>query len=213
MTDMSTLAGQAAHYAEVRARLMNPPPRIASTTAPITPSPVYGYAPITLTGSPSWEKIVELVALRFSFTPHELLGSSQFREITAARHYAMYLVYTHCQPLSLEGLGKLFNRAVNVADYAVRKHRAPSEVVRPPALKWKGIKAEVARKHGITLKEMASPQRKRNIVLARQEAFYRLKTETAMSFPEIGRRMGGLDHTTVLYGYRRHAALLAKVGA
>lgn len=69
---------------------------------------------------------------------------------------------------------------------------------------WKDIVAEVSTKHGVTRAEIMSPQRCRRIVLARQEIFYRLSTETTMSLPAIGRRIGDKDHTTVLHGVRKH---------
>lgn len=70
---------------------------------------------------------------------------------------------------------------------------------------WKRIALEVCAKHEIKLSEMKSPQRNMSLVLARHEAFYRCKTETEMSLPQIGRRFGR-DHTTVLHGVRKHAA-------
>lgn len=76
----------------------------------------------------------------------------------------------------------------------------------PPTTKyhWRDIVMEVAKKHKITLPEITGRQRQHKIVLARHEAFYRLKTETPLSLPEIGRKMGGRDHTSVLHGYRAH---------
>ena len=69
---------------------------------------------------------------------------------------------------------------------------------------WKRILYEVARKHRVFVAELLSRQKSNPLVAARHEAMYRMKTETAMSMPAIGRRMGGRDHTTVLHGVRRH---------
>ena len=41
---------------------------------------------------------------------------------------------------------------------------------------------------------------------------YRMKTETTMSLPKIGDRLGGKDHTTVLYGIRKHKAKMEAAG-
>jgi chromosomal replication initiation ATPase DnaA len=68
------------------------------------------------------------------------------------------------------------------------------------------IMKEVCVKHRVTRAELTGKQRAKNIVIARQEAAYRLKTETTMSLPQIGRRLGGKDHTTVLHSVRRHIA-------
>lgn len=65
--------------------------------------------------------------------------------------------------------------------------------------------AEIADKHEITVAEMKSKRRTAKIVAARQEAFCLLVRETSMSLPMIGRKFGGFDHTTVLYGARKHA--------
>lgn len=80
----------------------------------------------------------------------------------------------------------------------------PEAVVVIPALRWRQIVLEVAAQHGVSLPEITGHQRAYNIVRARHEAFYRLKTETQLSLPQIGRKMGGRDHTTVLHGVRKH---------
>ncbi len=51
--------------------------------------------------------------------------------------------------------------------------------------------------------EMLSHRRNKKIVRPRQVAMYLAKTLTMKSLPEIGRLMGGRDHTTILYGARR----------
>lgn len=71
----------------------------------------------------------------------------------------------------------------------------------------KAIVLEVAEKHGVSLAEITSSRRFKNIVAARQEAYYRLIEETDMSFPQVGRLLGGKDSTTVLYGLRKHASV------
>jgi len=66
------------------------------------------------------------------------------------------------------------------------------------------IIAQVAEKHGLTYREMLARRRARKIAWARQEAMWRCARETTESLPNIGRALGGYDHTTVLYGVRRH---------
>jgi len=71
---------------------------------------------------------------------------------------------------------------------------------------WRRIADEVlASREGITFMDLISPRRNKEIVAARHEVFYRCRVETALSLPQIGRRMGGKDHTTVLHGIRAHA--------
>ena len=51
--------------------------------------------------------------------------------------------------------------------------------------------------------EMIGPRRVRSIARPRQVAMYLSKQLTSRSLPEIGRRFGGRDHTTVMHGVRR----------
>lgn len=78
--------------------------------------------------------------------------------------------------------------------------------------KWKTIIHEVAVAHSVFFAEIVGHARSYPIVAARQEAYYRLRTELGMSFPEIGRRMGGKDHTGVIHGINKHKAKLEAAG-
>lgn len=80
------------------------------------------------------------------------------------------------------------------------------EPIRPHifAAQWREIAKEVAYKHDVSVLDMQSPRRDRATVHARHEAFYRCRTETALSLPQIGRRFGDRDHTTVLHGIQMH---------
>lgn len=81
---------------------------------------------------------------------------------------------------------------------------------RPGPYRWRDIVEEVAAKHGVFMSDMRSVRRGRAQVAARHEAMWRLRNETTMSLPEIGRRLGGRDHTTVLHGVKRHQERLDK---
>lgn len=74
---------------------------------------------------------------------------------------------------------------------------------------WRRITDEVLAKHGLAYAVAFGHQRSPALVVCRQEVFYRLAHETSLSLPAIGRRFGR-DHTTVLWGIRRHAAKLAQ---
>jgi len=71
------------------------------------------------------------------------------------------------------------------------------------------IIAQVAEKHGLEYSEIFTKQRARRYSWARQEAMWRLAKEVTASLPEIGRALGGFDHTTVLHGIRRHEARMS----
>ena len=62
------------------------------------------------------------------------------------------------------------------------------------------IQRQVAQHFNIRIDEMHSKRRSRNIVHPRQIAMYLSKQMTSSSYPEIGQRFGGRDHTTVMHG-------------
>lgn len=70
--------------------------------------------------------------------------------------------------------------------------------------RWQVILDEVARKHGIPTRKIIGTERSRDLLPARYEYIYRLRTELGWSLPQIGRRCGGRDHTTILNALRRH---------
>ena len=65
------------------------------------------------------------------------------------------------------------------------------------------IVAEVCLKHKQFLLDIESDRRTTDIIPARHELMYRLRTETTWSLPRIGRFLGNRDHTTVLHGYQK----------
>ena len=65
------------------------------------------------------------------------------------------------------------------------------------------IQKRVAEHYNIRLGEMYSARRSRSIARPRQVAMYLAKQLTARSLPEIGRKFGGRDHTTVMHAVRR----------
>lgn len=80
----------------------------------------------------------------------------------------------------------------------------------PDAGLWSDILDQVSAKYGVTRAAINSDRRSSDIVPARYEAMYRMSKEAHMSSPAIGRRMGNKDHTTVLYGIKKHAERMAR---
>ncbi len=72
------------------------------------------------------------------------------------------------------------------------------------------IQKVVSRHYEVSRTDLLSNRRTRIIVRPRQIAMYLAKTLTLRSLPEIGRRFGGRDHTTVLHAVRKIEALLAE---
>ena len=65
------------------------------------------------------------------------------------------------------------------------------------------IQRRVSEHYNIRLSDLIGPKRVRTIARPRQVAMYLAKQLTSRSLPEIGRRFGGRDHTTVMHGVRR----------
>jgi len=71
------------------------------------------------------------------------------------------------------------------------------------------IQKRVAEHFSIRLADMHSPRRARAVARPRQVAMYLSKQLTSRSLPEIGRKFGGRDHTTVMHAVRKIEELRA----
>jgi chromosomal replication initiator protein len=65
------------------------------------------------------------------------------------------------------------------------------------------IQRKVAEFYNIRLSDMLSARRARAVARPRQVAMYLAKQLTTRSLPEIGRKFGGRDHTTVMHAVRK----------
>lgn len=92
-------------------------------------------------------------------------------------------------PMSMEELDKILSHLIRSAD---------SRRVR-----IEDIQRIVARQFNVSKNDLLSNRRTRMIVRPRQIAMYLAKVMTPRSLPEIGRRFGGRDHTTVLHAVRK----------
>ncbi|HEY1735140.1 MAG TPA: chromosomal replication initiator protein DnaA, partial [Methylovirgula sp.] len=97
------------------------------------------------------------------------------------------------QPLSIE-----------TAEAAIRDLVRTRE---PKRVKIEEIQKLVASHYNVTRADILSSRRTANVVRPRQIAMYLAKVLTPRSLPEIGRRFGGRDHTTVLHAVRKIEAL------
>ncbi len=93
------------------------------------------------------------------------------------------------QPITLE-----------MAEREVRDLIRPQE---PKRIKIEEIQRIVARQYNVSRADLLSSRRTANVVRPRQVAMYLAKLMTLRSLPEIGRRFGGRDHTTVLHAVRK----------
>jgi chromosomal replication initiator protein len=65
------------------------------------------------------------------------------------------------------------------------------------------IQRATTKEFGISMEEILSKRRTRAVARPRQVAMYLCKTLTKRSLPDIGRRFGGRDHTTVMHAVKR----------
>jgi chromosomal replication initiator protein len=73
-------------------------------------------------------------------------------------------------------------------------------VPRGGAVTVERIISVVAKHYGMSEEQLVSRSRSRQIAFPRQVAMYLIREETDASLPQIGERLGGRDHTTVMYG-------------
>ena len=80
----------------------------------------------------------------------------------------------------------------------------------PRRVKVEDILKLVSNHYNVSKQDILSSRRTAVVVKPRQVAMYLAKTLTLRSLPEIGRRFGGRDHTTVLHAVRKIESLAAK---
>jgi chromosomal replication initiator protein len=90
-------------------------------------------------------------------------------------------------------------------------HLDPTAVIPMPLPKgwrrrWADIVRQVCKEHRVKPEELLTGCRMEHLVEARADLYWFARRDTPLSLPEIGRRAGGRDHTTVLTGLRRAIA-------
>ncbi len=98
---------------------------------------------------------------------------------------------------------------VEAAEVAIRDLIRAHE---PKRVKIEDIQKLVASHYSVSRADILSSRRTAVVVKPRQVAMFLAKTLTMRSLPEIGRRFGGRDHTTVLHAVRKIEALSANDG-
>ena len=75
--------------------------------------------------------------------------------------------------------------------------------IEPRRIKVEDILRIVSRHFAVSKADILSDRRHRSVVRPRQIGMYLAKQLTSRSLPEIGRRFGNRDHTTVLHAIRK----------
>lgn len=67
---------------------------------------------------------------------------------------------------------------------------------------------EVHKYYKIPIEELLGKKRTQDLVMPRQITMYLLRHECNLSYPEIGRKMGGKDHSTIMHGCEKIEKIL-----
>ena len=129
------------------------------------------------------------LAARINATPRDLEGA--FNQVVARSEFLG-------RPLTLESVQEALS------------HSRYNNGMRPTVDK---IQRATGKEFGVTMDDMLSKRRARAIARPRQVAMYLAKIMTTRSLPDIGRRFGGRDHTTVIHAVKRIESLRAEDSA
>ncbi|WP_255575102.1 chromosomal replication initiator protein DnaA [Caldovatus aquaticus] len=140
-------------------------------------------------GVPVPAKVMEFLAHKITSNVRELEGALN-RLIAHANLFG--------RPITLEGAQEVLHDILRAHDRRVTIEE---------------IQRRVAEHYNIRLTDMSSARRARNVARPRQVAMYLAKQLTSRSLPEIGRRFGNRDHTTVMHAVSRVAELMQQDAA
>ncbi|MEL6374803.1 MAG: chromosomal replication initiator protein DnaA [Pseudomonadota bacterium] len=149
------------------------------------------------------KRIAEKKALDPSFDiPRDVVESLANRLTESGRELegAVIRLYAHWQyvrtPISVDVAETIVRDLINGAE--------------PRRIKIDDILRMVARQYGVSKADLLSQRRHRSVVWPRQIGMFLAKQMTSRSLPEIGRRFGNRDHTTVLHAIKKIERLLGE---
>ncbi|MBP0494707.1 chromosomal replication initiator protein DnaA [Roseomonas indoligenes] len=134
---------------------------------------------------------VDVPARVLEFLAHKI--TSNVRELEGALNRLIAHANLFGRPVTLESCQEVLHDILRAHDRRVTIEE---------------IQKRVAEHYNIRLTDMSSARRARNVARPRQVAMYLSKQLTSRSLPEIGRRFGNRDHTTVMHAVSRVAELM-----
>jgi hypothetical protein len=182
---MSYLKELQEHYKAVKARLnANVPPPVKALPKP-TPDLLVKVEPLSPPSLP-----------RAGLVPEDAEGRLVTEALREANPY--WIGGNHAQ-------------AIRIAEQMVTAPRLPplpglvlNEV---GAIRWMRVLRAVAAHHKISPSEITGKSRRRHVIKARFEVFYRLRVDLNFSYPKISQLMKK-DHSTVLHGVNKVRQML-----
>jgi len=135
---------------------------------------------------------VEIPPKVMEFLAHKI--TSNVRELEGALNRIVAYANLVGRQVSLEGTQEVLHDILRANDRRVTIEE---------------IQKRVSEHYNIRQSEMHSARRARAVARPRQVAMYLSKQLTSRSLPEIGRKFGGRDHTTVMHAVRKIEELRA----
>lgn len=108
------------------------------------------------------------------------------RELEGALNRIIAFSQIYNKPIDIKEIKKLLTAYINTPYKKTSHHN---------------ILKSVADFFNIPITDLTKRSRKKEVVRPRQIAMYLLREETKLSFPEIGEKLGGRDHSTVIHAY------------
>ena len=115
-------------------------------------------------------------------------ASSNVRELEGTLTRLLAMSNFHAAPVTLEFTRRCLDGYLQVNE---------------PNTSLESIQSGVAKFFNVKVQDLKGPRRTKQIVMPRQIAMFLSRRHTGLSLPEIGKRFGGRDHTTVIHAIRK----------
>jgi chromosomal replication initiator protein len=115
-------------------------------------------------------------------------ASSNIRELEGTLTRLLAMSNFHAAPITLEFARRCLEGYLQLNE---------------PETSLESIQSGVAKFFNVKVQDLKGPRRTKQVVMPRQIAMFLSRRHTGLSLPEIGKRFGGRDHTTVIHAVRK----------